>query len=138
MFSKESLPKSGVCPICHQDFKGLKKHFNSCFKNNLNFSQNVSMSSITLNGLKINHPALSIHFDSYQKCEFCDSKFKNLKAKPYSNHLNKKHPGCVSKFHKIIASSSPPSDLSGNSFVMLFINLLSTTIVLLPLIFLLI
>ena len=80
MFSKESLPKSGVCPICHQDFKGLKKHFNSCYKNNPNFSQNVSMSSITLNGLKINHPALSIHFDSYQKCEFCDSESKKFKG----------------------------------------------------------
>jgi len=33
--ARSILPISGQCPLCHIDFKGLRKHFNSCyFKSN--------------------------------------------------------------------------------------------------------
>ena len=81
--------------MCHFEFKCLKQFFNSCLKKHPESSQIPPITSITLNGLKIQHPALSILVEPRQKCEFCELTFKNLKAKPYFNILNKLHSGCI-------------------------------------------
>ena len=56
MFSKESLPKSGFCPVCHFEFKCLSQHFNSCVKKHPYSSQASPITHITLNGLKFEKP----------------------------------------------------------------------------------
>lgn len=38
---KKNLPKSGNCPLCLDYFKGLKIHFNTCFKKNSNNNETV-------------------------------------------------------------------------------------------------
>ena len=39
---KNKLPKSGKCPLCLNEYKGLKLHFNTCYKKNIGSDNSTS------------------------------------------------------------------------------------------------
>ena len=80
------LPKSGICPICHSFYKGLKLHYKTCyFKNNCNIDIPPELSQ------RINSGLFDFDKNKY-RCEFCSvNYFKRLDSKAYENHIAKKH-----------------------------------------------
>lgn len=95
---KNNLSKAGDCPLCGKFFKGLKLHFNTCFKkhgtvtNNSNFNNSNNKFDSNSHSISTNN---NLVYDSVKckwKCEFCDKfYFKDLSKKHYLNHLNKYH-----------------------------------------------
>ncbi len=91
--AKQALAKSGVCPLCKNSFSGLKKHFNSCYGKQLEKAKKTqSETNATLvRPNQINDRLDIIHEPDFSrqkwKCQSCDTYYKDLKSKPYANHL---------------------------------------------------
>jgi hypothetical protein len=100
---KATLRTSGVCPICSTYFKGLKNHFINCFKkfkttNNKPDTASSSHSTIEqANTVAHQLPEFPYEYSDFDfdkqkwKCQFCENFYKDLKSKPYANHLKAKH-----------------------------------------------
>lgn len=125
----KNLPKSGVCALCNVYYIGLKIHYRSCYRKNSASIQTAAtqVSSISISNDLAEPFVLTNVYDSTRnkwKCEFCDKfYFKDLKKKPYANHLLKYHTQLKSQdnfFVKIVGDDYFDNDVSLNDLDELF------------------
>lgn len=93
----------------------MKIHFYTCYGKQLEKTKepitqrknDISLDNSTLTNSRSNDITYDPrNFDFVRqkwKCEFCNSYFKDLKAKPYANHLDKYHPRPVNSFINLIS-----------------------------------
>ena len=86
---KEKLPKSGFCPICKSErfYKGLKTHFNNCYKKVNSPTQPIKDKIDSSNFI---NESKSSNFMP-KRCDNCVAKYVYKTEKGFNNHVKLYH-----------------------------------------------